>query len=78
MSVYTSEVYPTAVRAISMGVLNSFSRVGALSSPYVAQVLFQKNDYATIFVYGGFSLVLVVVSLVLPLETKGTRLKDEI
>ena len=36
--VYTSEVYPTAVRGMGSGVLNSFSRVGALATPYLAQV----------------------------------------
>lgn len=77
MYVYTSEVYPTAIRGMASGILNSFSRMGAISTPYLAQVLFQASDYATIGLYAGLGLVIAVLSLLLPLETKGRLLKDE-
>ena len=35
---YTPEVYPTNVRAIGMGVHVAAARVGAIVTPYVAQV----------------------------------------
>ena len=75
MFVYTPEVYPTKVRGFGLGVLNSVSRVGAIVTPYVAQVLFRTSDYATITIYAGSSLVLIVLSLLLPIETKGKLLK---
>ena len=75
--VYTSEIYPTAIRGMASGILNSFSRIGAIGTPYLAQVLFQANDYATIGAYTGLGALMAVLSLLLPLETKGRLLKDE-
>lgn len=77
MYVYTPEVYPTKVRGIGMGVLYSVARIGAIVTPYVAQVLFQTSDYATIGLYAGSSLVLIAMALLLPIETKGKALRDE-
>ena len=77
MYVYTPEVYPTKVRGIGMAVLYSVARVGAIVTPYVAQVLFITSDYATISLYAGSSLILIVLSLLLPIETKGKLLRDE-
>lgn len=68
--VYTSEVYPTTVRGMGIGVLNSVSRVGCALTPYIAQVLFRVSDYATIATYTGVSLTVVVLALLLPIETK--------
>ena len=36
--VYTPEVYPTDTRAIAVGWCSSFARLGAITTPYVAQV----------------------------------------
>ena len=56
--VYTPEIYPTIVRALGMGVGTSSARTGALLTPYAAQVLLCVNDYATLSLYAGSSLVL--------------------
>ena len=75
--VYTAEVYPTVVRGLAMGLLNSVSRLGAILTPFVAQVLFETSDYATIGVYTGSSAVVVLMAILLPVETKGKLLKDK-
>ena len=36
--VYTPEVYPTRIRGMSMGVMTSAARIGALVTPFIAQV----------------------------------------
>ena len=36
--VYTPEVFPTKVRGITMGVMTSAARIGALVTPFFAQV----------------------------------------
>ena len=76
MYVYTPEVYPTRVRGVGIGLLYSIARVGAILTPYVAQVLFETSDYATIALYAISSLLLVVQALLLPIETKGKALSD--
>ena len=74
---YTAEVYPTVVRGLGMGILNSVSRLGAILTPFVAQVLFETSDYATIGVYTGSSAVIALMAILLPVETKGKLLKDK-
>lgn len=75
--VYTNEVYPTTIRGFAVGMFNSVSRIGASVTPYLAQVLFEASGYATIGVFAGLSLFLIVVSFLLPVETKGKALKDD-
>lgn len=76
MYVYTPEVYPTKVRGVGIGVLYSIARIGTIFTPYIAQVLFETSDYATISLYGFSSLVLIIHALLLPVETKGKPLRD--
>lgn len=37
--VYTPEVYPTSLRAVGVGSCSAMARLGAMVTPYVAQVL---------------------------------------
>lgn len=74
--VYTPEVYPTTVRAVGMGLSTSSARVGAIITPFVAQVLLHVNDYLTLSLYAGSCLVFAILSLLLPIETKGRALND--
>lgn len=75
--VYSPEVYPTDARAFAMGILMSVSRIGGIVTPYVAQVLLDVNDYATLSLYAGSSLALAVLAMLLPIETKGRLLKQK-
>ncbi len=75
--VYTPEVYSTSVRTLGMGVCTAAARVGAIVTPYVAQVLLRENDYATLSLYAGSSLGLAVLAMLLPIETKGRALQDK-
>lgn len=36
--VYTPEVYPTSLRAVGVGACSAMARLGAMVTPYVAQV----------------------------------------
>ncbi|KAL5477456.1 hypothetical protein EMCRGX_G024256 [Ephydatia muelleri] len=73
---YTPEVYPTNVRAIGMGVNVAAARLGAIVTPYVAQVSYDVNFAIPIGLYAGISLLVGFASLALPFETKGKSLKD--
>ena len=44
-------MYPTTFRAVGLGTCNSFSRIGSMISPFVAQVLLAKSIPAALGVY---------------------------
>ena len=75
--VYTPEVYATNIRSSALGVHTAAARIGALVTPFSAQVLLHSNDYATISLYAASCFVLAILSLLLPIETKGRAMKDE-
>ncbi|XP_013395159.1 synaptic vesicle 2-related protein [Lingula anatina] len=74
--VYTPEVYPTTTRAIGVGVCSGMSRIGAMITPFVAQVLLRTSIYIPVSIYGGISIVTTIAALLLPIETKGREMKD--
>ena len=73
--VYTPEIYPTEVRALSLGVGSMFGRVGAMVTPYIAEVLLSLSLYFGLGIYAGIGIILSVVSFLLPFETKGRSLQ---
>ncbi|XP_053711345.1 synaptic vesicle 2-related protein-like [Synchiropus splendidus] len=76
--VYTPEVFPTEARAIGLGTCSMLGRLGALITPFVAQVLLRSSVTLTVLVYCGFSLVAGVASLLLPIETLGRTLQETV
>ena len=72
----TPEIYATSSRALGMGICSSIARIGAIVTPYVAQVLLHVNDYLTLSLYASTSLALAVLAILLPIETKGRALRD--
>lgn len=51
--VYTPEVYPTDLRAVALGSGSGSARIGAMITPYIAQVLLKRSLYAAVGVYAG-------------------------
>ncbi|KAL5016875.1 hypothetical protein ScPMuIL_006464 [Solemya velum] len=74
--VYTPEVYPTAIRATGLGACSTMARVGAIVTPFVAQVLLRESSYAAISVYGVISFIATIAAIFLPIETKGREMRD--
>ncbi|KAK7497349.1 hypothetical protein BaRGS_00011393, partial [Batillaria attramentaria] len=78
---YGAELFPTVVRASTMGVGITFSRIGSVISPYVADMgilvggRFQQA--LPLLLMGTPAFLVGLLSLWLP-ETKGTRLPDTI
>uniref|UniRef100_UPI00358EEA25 synaptic vesicle 2-related protein-like isoform X2 n=1 Tax=Myxine glutinosa TaxID=7769 RepID=UPI00358EEA25 len=71
--VYTLEVYPTEIRALSLGACELFSHIGTILAPFIAQVI-QARTAAAIF--GSLALLASIAAFLLPLETKGQRLNS--
>lgn len=72
--VYTLECYPTGIRALGLGSCSAISRLGGLTTPFIAQVLFISWPHTALGVYVCLSFLAVLVSLLLPLETNGRSL----
>lgn len=67
--VYTPEVYPTALRSVGVGGCSALARLGAMFTPYVAQVLLQSSVWSAVSIYGIFALLASVACILLPYET---------
>ncbi|XP_055919941.1 synaptic vesicle 2-related protein [Eupeodes corollae] len=68
--VYTPEVYPVALRSVGVGGCSALARLGAMATPYVAQVLLQTSVWSAVSVYGFFAVFAAVACLLLPYETQ--------
>jgi len=75
--VYTPEVYPTPLRSIGVGTCSAMARLGAMVTPYVAQVLLKSSFNTSIIIYITAALLAAIASLLLPIETKGRDMKEE-
>ncbi|WAR02619.1 SVOPL-like protein, partial [Mya arenaria] len=76
--IYTSEVYPTSIRTLGIGTASSWARVGAMITPFLAQVLLDYSLTAAVWVYGSIGLLCAVCAVTLPIETKGRELPQSI
>lgn len=76
--VYTPEVYPTPLRAVGVGSCSAMARLGAMVTPYVAQVLLNSSLLLAMTVYGIAALLAAVACFMLPIETKGKELKESV
>uniref|UniRef100_A0A8C8GX83 Synaptic vesicle 2-related protein n=1 Tax=Oncorhynchus tshawytscha TaxID=74940 RepID=A0A8C8GX83_ONCTS len=74
--VYTPEVYPTATRALGLGTSSGMARVGALITPFVAQVMLESSVYLTLSVYSICCMLAAIASCALPIETTGRGLQE--
>ncbi|ELU05355.1 hypothetical protein CAPTEDRAFT_170750 [Capitella teleta] len=72
--IYTSEVFPTVVRSLGLGSCSAMARVGAMITPFVAQVLMEWSMTTALWMYGGLCIACALTSFMLPIETKGREL----
>ncbi|TNN31724.1 Synaptic vesicle 2-related protein [Liparis tanakae] len=70
------QVYPTASRALGLGMSSGMARVGALITPFVAQVMLESSLYLALSVYCCCCLLAAVASCALPIETAGRGLQE--
>ena len=51
LAVYTPEVYPTSVRGTAVGYCSSVARIGAIITPFVAQVCTTHTLHTSAFLH---------------------------
>ncbi|KAF0311023.1 putative transporter svop-1 [Amphibalanus amphitrite] len=64
-------VYPTHLRATGNGTCGAFGRIGAITTPLIAQVLIHSSVRHTAAVYATSAALGIVATLLLPYETAG-------
>ena len=72
--IYVPEAYPTEVRSIAFGLGSGFIRIGAMVTPYIAQVLMAYSMSFALGLYILAGLLAAVLPLYLPIETMGRDL----
>ncbi len=73
---YTSELYPTSLRTVGVGVSSMCGRVGAILSPYVA-LLGAYVHWAPMVAFGSAATACGFLVLLLP-ETLGKELPETV
>eukprot|EP00127_Corallochytrium_limacisporum_P002823 Clim_evm2s142 gene=Clim_evmTU2s142 len=71
---YIPEVFPTNVRATSLGIKTASSRVGAIITPFIGEVLLRIHALAAIGIYASILAIACGCALMLPFETVGNAL----
>ncbi|XP_026674748.1 synaptic vesicle 2-related protein isoform X2 [Ceratina calcarata] len=70
--VYTPEVYPTHLRSTGVGTCSAMARIGAMVTPYIAQVFLQWSITGAMAIYAVAALCAAAATLALPVEPKNS------
>lgn len=78
---FTTEVYPTRIRATGLGTASAFSRIGGMSMPWISIAALKISFTGPFLIYGILCLIAAICSILLPFDTTGMELdkrgKDE-
>lgn len=74
VAMHSAELYPTVIRSLHAGFLNSVSRIGSMLSPYMI-VADSNSMYIPFFIIASLNLVILILIFTLP-ETKDKDLVD--
>ncbi|XP_033234108.1 synaptic vesicle 2-related protein isoform X2 [Drosophila pseudoobscura] len=69
--VYTPEIYPAALRSIGVSGCSVLARLGAMLTPFVAQVLMETSRVQAVSIYGFVGFLAAIACAFLPRESVG-------
>ena len=75
IDLYTCEAYPTKIRAMGIGLGNTFNRIAAIFTPIISQILFDGYEKLPFIAFGFGAVFGVLACVSLPFETGGRALK---
>ena len=67
--VYASEFYPTHIRSIGLGVNIVWTRLGAILTPFISEMLYSISMFFPYVVFAILSFIGMYISYILPVET---------
>ncbi|KAM0031383.1 putative major facilitator superfamily, MFS transporter superfamily [Helianthus debilis subsp. tardiflorus] len=77
--IYAPEAYPTNIRATGVGIATAVGQTGGIVCPLVAVSLVSScNQTLAVMLFEAMILVSGLCVVLLPLETKGRELTDEV
>ena len=76
-SPYTTELYPTKIRATGLGMASAFSRVGGSLMPFLSQSLFSLGTKIPFLGFGCFCLLGGICCFLIPYDTTKKELDFE-
>ena len=74
--IYIPEIYPTAFRAIALGIGFSSAKVASIITPYFAQVLLVKSVHSALFIYASTAFAILVCTCLLPADKTGQQMEE--
>jgi MFS family permease len=72
--IYVAEAFPTNIRTIALGVTNSCTRLGGITTPLISQAAFSRGIIYPYIIYAVASLFGMWLSYTLPFETLGRKI----
>jgi len=75
---YTPEVYPTMLRTTGMGACAMFTRIAGTLTPMFGTTLLSLGFFWPFLSYGIALCIAGILAFLLPIETRGRELQDEI
>lgn len=76
--IYSAELYPTTIKTLGMGTASAWARVGAMITPFVAQVFLTWSPVSACLVYATFALVCSFCYFWMPIETMERALPQSV
>ena len=73
--IYTTEIYPTFIRASGIGITNAVGRWGIIAVPFLVQTLMHTSMVMMTSVFVAVCLVAIISVYTLEKETAGTRIE---